>query len=308
MATKTTMDTDMVNINQETLFNKVEFPYVVPVEDLKHTHPCIKSLCCPRKIPNVQLARRLKIFIENWKILKNDTEILSLVKGYTISFHEIPQQKNIPNSPKVSQKEKILVQKEIYEMLNKRAIVETPNHLEGELISNLFLVEKKDGRTRPVINLKHLNQFISYQHFKMEGLHCLRNILKKGDCKLDLKDSYFSVLLNSASRKFVRCLWSGKLYEFLCLCFELGPAPSIFTKLLKIPVSLLRRLDILIIIYLEDMLLIGHTIEETLVTRDTVIFLLLPSSVLTPTQRVEFLGVTVDSLINKSVRRGERPK
>ena len=39
MATKTTMDTDMVNINQETLFNKVEFPYVVPVEDLKHIHP-----------------------------------------------------------------------------------------------------------------------------------------------------------------------------------------------------------------------------------------------------------------------------
>ena len=30
------MDTDMVNINQETLFSKVGFPYVVPVEDLKY--------------------------------------------------------------------------------------------------------------------------------------------------------------------------------------------------------------------------------------------------------------------------------
>ena len=30
------MDTDMVNIIKETLFNKVEFPDVVPVEDLKH--------------------------------------------------------------------------------------------------------------------------------------------------------------------------------------------------------------------------------------------------------------------------------
>ena len=44
MATKTAMDTDMININQETLFNKVKFPYVVPVEDLKHIHPYIKSL------------------------------------------------------------------------------------------------------------------------------------------------------------------------------------------------------------------------------------------------------------------------
>ena len=162
-------------------------------------------------------------------------------------------------------------------MLNKGAIVvETTNHLEGEFISNFFLVKKKDGGNRPVINLKHLNQFIPYQHFQMEGFHCLRNILKKGDymCKLDLKDAYFSVPLNPASRKFVRFLWSGKLYEFFCLCFGLGPAPRIFTKLLKIRVLVLCRLNILIIIYLDGMLLIGHTIEETLMVRDTVIFLL----------------------------------
>ena len=53
------------------------------------------------------------------------------------------------------------------------------------------------------------------------------------------------------------------------------------------------------------MLLTGHTIKETLIVRDTLIFLHqqlvfvlnLKKSVLTPTQRTEFLGVTVDSLI-----------
>ena len=72
------MDTDPVNINQETLFNKVQFPYVAPVEDLKYIHPDIKTLFCTREIPNVQLAGTLKNFVENWKILTNDTEILSL--------------------------------------------------------------------------------------------------------------------------------------------------------------------------------------------------------------------------------------
>ena len=65
---------------------------------------------------------------------------------------------------------------------------------------------------------------------------------------------------------------------------------------------MLRRLNILIIIYLDDMLLISRTIEETLMARDIVIFLLqllgfvlnLKKSVLTPTQRIDFLGVTVD--------------
>ena len=58
---------------------------------------------------------------------------------------------------------------------------------------------------------------------------------------------------------------------FLCLCFGLGPAQRIFAKLLKTPVSVLRCLNILIITYLDDMLLIGHTIEERLMARNTVI-------------------------------------
>ena len=292
MATKTVMDTDMVNINQETLFNKVQFPYLVPLEDLKHIHSYIKSLFRARKIPSVQLAGRLKNFIENWKILTNDTEILSLVEGYTIPFHEIPLQKNIPNSPKLSQEKMILVQMEIHEMLNQGAVVETPNHLEREPTSNKLETPKsvhtlpalEDGRF--ALSLKHSKEGRLYVKTGFEG-HILCSSIK------------------SCIQKSCAFLWSGKLYKFLCLCFGLGPAPRIFTKLLKISVSVLRRLNILSIIYLDDMLLIGHTVEETLMTRDTVIFLLqqlgfvlnLKKSVLTPTRRIEFLGVTVDSLI-----------
>ena len=152
---------------------------------------------------------------------------------------------------------------------------------------------------RPVIILKHLNQFIPNQHFKIEGLHCLRNILKKGDymCKLDLKDAYFSVPLNPASRKFVWFLWSGKLYEFLCLCFGLGPAPRIFTKLHK--VAVLHRLNILIIIYLDDMLLIGHTIGESLIARD--------SNLLSSITRfcTEFKEISVDTYTENRVLTGD---
>ena len=91
MATKIAMDTDMVNINQEILFNKVEFPYVVPSSGESKTHTSLhKKLILWKKNSNLQLAGRLKNFIQNWKILTKDTEILSLVEGYTIPFHEIP--------------------------------------------------------------------------------------------------------------------------------------------------------------------------------------------------------------------------
>ena len=65
METKTAIKTDMVNINQEFLFNKVEFSYFVPAQDLKYIHLYIKILCCTRKIPNVQFSERLKDFRED---------------------------------------------------------------------------------------------------------------------------------------------------------------------------------------------------------------------------------------------------
>ena len=126
-----------------------------------------------------------------------------------------------------------------------------------------------------MINLKKLNKFVPYLHFKMEGFHCLKDMLQKDDymCKIDMKDAYFSVPLCNSSKKYVRFQWSGKIYEFLCLCFGLGPAPRIFTKLLKVPISLLRRLNIVIVIYL-DMLMLSRSQEEVIIARDTVIFLL----------------------------------
>ena len=38
----------------------------------------------------------------------------------------------------------------------------------------------KDGEN--VINLNDLSQFIPYQHFKTEGMFCLRELFQKGDC------------------------------------------------------------------------------------------------------------------------------
>ena len=194
---------------------------------------------------------------------------------------------------------------EVAELLKKGAITSC-THQTGEFISNLFLVGKKDGGHRPVINLKHLNQFVPYQHFKMEGLHYLKFLLQEEDymCKLDLKDAYFSVPLHKDSRKLIRFPWSGNLYEFLCLCFGLGPAPNIFTKILKVPIALLRRLNIKVIIYLDDMIMMASSIEALLTARDTVIYLLqhlgfiinLKKSVLVPTQKMKFLGLIIDSV------------
>ena len=55
-------------------------------------------------------------------------------------------------------------------MVAKGAISPVMNHREG-FLSSFFLVPKKAGGHRPIINLKRLNKFIPHQHFKMEGIH-----------------------------------------------------------------------------------------------------------------------------------------
>ena len=82
--------------------------------------------------------------------------------------------------------------------------------------------------------------------------------------KICLKDAYFCVPLSKGSRKLMRFQWKGSFYECLCLSFGLGPAPKIFSKLLKVPMSVLRRLMICVVMKILDDLLRTYSQDETL--------------------------------------------
>ena len=61
----------------------------------------------------------------------------------------------------MSKDQKILVNQEISDMLKKGATRECQPH-PSQFVSTLFLVDKKDGGNRPVINFKKLNKLIPY--------------------------------------------------------------------------------------------------------------------------------------------------
>ena len=73
-----------------------------------------------------------------------------------------------------------MISTEVRELLAKGAVIETPPAQEG-FVSQISLVEKKEGGRRPVINLKALNMFVKHKHFKMEGLHILPDIIQSED-------------------------------------------------------------------------------------------------------------------------------
>ena len=52
-------------------------------------------------------------------------------------------------------------------------------------ISEFFIcsTEKKDGGLKPIFNMKSLNRYVVYIHFKMEGFQVVKSTLKQNDYK-----------------------------------------------------------------------------------------------------------------------------
>ena len=86
--------------------------------------------------------------------------MLDTIKGHLIDFTSKPCQDVVPHTPHYTADQDHLIKEELKELLSKGAVVEVTNPRRG-FYSNLFLIPKKDGGQRPVINLKVPEQFRS---------------------------------------------------------------------------------------------------------------------------------------------------
>jgi hypothetical protein len=108
----------------------------------------------------------------------------------------------------------ILVQDEVDQLLTKGAIYEIPLE-DSFFVTTIFLVDKKGGSYRPVLNLKPLNIHTAPKHFKMEGMPVVRDSLQENDwmCTVDLSDAFFHVPLHPGTFPF-SFLREARVVEF----------------------------------------------------------------------------------------------
>ena len=77
--------------------------------------------------------------------------------------------------------------------------------------------------------------FISYSHFKMEGLHLLKDLLRQNDfmCKVDLKRCLLLHSFAKESSKISSISMTGKHLRVLVSMFWSGSSTSDFYKTIK---------------------------------------------------------------------------
>ena len=198
-----------------------------------------------------------------WQRITTDQFILQTIQGYRLEFFAVPQQVVAPVTVVKGLTQQNVMQEEIEKLLLKGAIqLVSPSN--GQFFSRLFLVPKKTGDLRPVINLRPLNKFIIRKHFKMENLQNVTQLVRKGDymVTIDLKDAYFSIPIHQSHRKFLRFSWRNQLFQFAALPFGLTSAPRVFTKVLKPVIASMRQRGIRCLIYIDDLIIVASSKME----------------------------------------------
>ena len=83
------------------------------------------------------------------------------------------------------------------------------------------------------MDIRKPNSCIWYEHFKMEGLHTVQQLICRNDLitKVDLGDFYMHFLIGKADRRYTRFM-EGRKFECTGMPFGLAPAPRLATKMM----------------------------------------------------------------------------
>ena len=164
----------------------------------------IANLCCE---PHLTVGGRLQHFCDYWV---RNFQLEAMVKGvvtegYKIPFDPLPQFRGIRHTPLSGEYGHILLE-EVDALLAKGAIEPVLDQAMGGFYSTYFLVPKKTGDLRPILNLKPINGQIKRPSFKMETVASVMKALNVGDwmASLDLKDAYFHIPIHPSHWKYLR--------------------------------------------------------------------------------------------------------
>ncbi len=275
--------------------------------------PCAPP-CCPSAgtsvAPLVPLARSLGA----WLALPGPSRWLlrTIRLGYAIQFARRPPKFRGVHFTSVKAVDAPVLCAEIAVLLAKDAIEPVPPaDMRSGFYSPYFIVPKKSGGLRPILDLRVLNRALHKLPFRMLTQKRIFGCVRPLDwfAAIDLKDAYFHVSILPRHRPFLRFAFEGRAYQYKVLPFGLSLSPRVFTKVAEAALVPLRERGVRILNYLDDWLILAQSREQLRAHKDLVLRHLSQlglrvnweKSKLVPTQRISFLGMELDS-VNQTAR------
>ncbi len=251
------------------------------------------------------LAQRLEAWLTLPSLSRWLTRTIRL--GYAIQFARRPPKFNGVLETSVAVRNAPVLREEIAVLLAKDAIEPVPPaEMRQGFYSPYFIVPKKGGGLRPILDLRVLNRALHKLPFKMLTHRRMIKCIQPQDwfAAIDLKDAYFHVSILPRHRPFLRFAFEGRAWQYRVLPFGLSLSPRVFTKVVEGALTPLREVGVRILNYLDDWLILAQSREQLGDHRDLVLRHLSQlglrvnweKSKLSPVQRISFLGVEFDSV------------
>ena len=111
--------------------------------------------------------------------------------------------------------------------------------------SRAFLIPKKNGGLRLIVDLRYINQHVRKYTCRYEGLQSLRSLAKQGYhmVSFDLQDAYQCVSIHEPDRQFLSFCVNGEYFVCSALPFGYTNSPYVFTKVARHFTRLIRSFD-----------------------------------------------------------------
>ncbi len=268
-------------------------------------------------VPLEPLAQHLEAWLTLPSLSRWLTRTIQL--GYAIQFARRPPKFNGVLETSVAVRNAPVLREEIAVLLAKDAIEPVPPaEMRQGFYSPYFIVPKKGGGLRPILDLRVLNRALHKLPFKMLTHRRMIKCIQPQDwfAAIDLKDAYVHVSILPRHRPFLWFAFEGRAWQYRVLPFGLSLSPRVFTKVVEGALTPLREVGVRILNYLDDWLILAQSREQLGDHRDLVLRHLSQlglrvnweKSKLSPVQRISFLGVELDSWVWRHASRRNVPK
>ncbi len=200
-----------------------------------------------------------------------------------------------------------VLRQEVYNLLEKGVIEKVPpSERESGFSCRYFMIPKRDGGLRPILDLRPINRALGKRPFRMLTVKQILAQIRPGDwfASVDLKDAYFHIQIAPHHRWFLRFAFEGTAYQDTVLPFGLALAPRTFSKCMDAALSPLRASGMRILNCLDDWLILAQS-QDTFISHIDSLLIHLESlglcvnmqkSILAPSQSKTHLGVCLDSV------------